>query len=125
MGLSTNSCAERVVVSKLLNQGARRVWDSSELSTAFGNVWTRLGRVLRLIEEDRGGNELVEKKRGKRWVALDEPMARAAAAAAGTAVMAQKRSLISWRTTTTTTTTMSCSCSLQKQFGVKCWICER
>ena len=69
---------------KALDQGVRQVWDSNELSTAFGNVWTRLGRVLRLIEEDRGGNELVKKKRGKRWAALDEPMARAAVAAAGT-----------------------------------------
>jgi len=39
------------------------------------NVWNRLGRVLRLIEEDNGGNYLVEKKRGKRWIALDAPLA--------------------------------------------------
>ena len=69
---------------------------------------------MRFIEEDRGVNELVEKKRGKRWVALDEPMARAAVAATGTTVMAQKRSLISWRTTTTMMMMMmSCSCSLK------------
>jgi hypothetical protein len=63
------------------------------LIAAFGNVWNRLGRVLHLIEKGKGSNELVEKKRGKRWVALDEqpfatPAAFAAAAAAEAAAAA-------------------------------------
>jgi hypothetical protein len=68
-----------------LDQGVREVWNNSpELSTAFGNVWTRLGRVLQLIVEDSGGNELVEKKRGKRWAALDEAIPAAATGTSGT-----------------------------------------
>jgi hypothetical protein len=55
-----------------LVQGVATVWDGVGLIAAFGNVWNRLGRVLHLIEEDKGGNELVEKKCGKRWAALDE-----------------------------------------------------
>ena len=47
-----------------LNKGVLEVWESKDLATAFTNVWGRLGRVLRLIREDNGGNELVEKKRG-------------------------------------------------------------
>ena len=57
-------------------QGVASVsWENGaagELSMAFSNVFKRLGRVLHLITEDNGDNELVEKKRGKRWVALDE-----------------------------------------------------
>ena len=58
-----------------LVQGVACVWEdgaAGELSTAFSNVFKRLGRVLHLITEDNGGNELVEKKRGKRWAALDD-----------------------------------------------------
>jgi hypothetical protein len=70
-----------------LNKGVREVWASTDLQTAFVNVWKRLGRVLHLIEEDDGGNDLVEGKRGKKWASLDEPLpyengAAAAAAAA-------------------------------------------
>ena len=57
-----------------LVQGVASVWDTAggELSTAFTNVFMRLGRVFHLIEEDKGGNEFVEKKHGKRFAALDE-----------------------------------------------------
>jgi len=52
----------------------KEVWESADLQQAFSNVWQRLGRVLRLIEEDDGGNDLVETKRGKKWSALDQPL---------------------------------------------------
>jgi hypothetical protein len=42
-------------------QGGAAVWDGVGLIAAFGNVWNHLGRVLHLIEEDKGSNELVEK----------------------------------------------------------------
>jgi len=58
-----------------LNKDIYDVWQSKALSMPFSSVWKRLGRVLHLIKEDNGGNELVEQKRGKKWAALDEPMA--------------------------------------------------
>ena len=72
-----------------LVQVVATVWNGVGLVAAFGNVWNRLGRVLHLFEEDKGGNELVEKKPGKRWAALDEqPFATPAAFAAATAAEA-------------------------------------
>jgi len=57
-----------------LHKGVTKVWQSADLSKAFGSVWQRLGRVVHLIKEDNGGNELVEAKRGRKWSALDEPI---------------------------------------------------
>jgi hypothetical protein len=57
-----------------LNKGVYEAWNTTNLEGAFSNVWKRLGRVLHLIEEDNGGNDLVEGKRGKKWAALDEPL---------------------------------------------------
>jgi hypothetical protein len=72
-----------------LVQGVTSVWNGAggELSTAFSSVWTQLTRVLHLIKVDEGGNESVEKKRGKRLVALDKPLAPPTAAGPSSAAV--------------------------------------
>ena len=50
------------------------VWENRDLKMPFQSVWGRLERVLRLIQLDNGGNDMVESKRGKRYVELDRPM---------------------------------------------------
>ena len=72
-----------------LVQGVASVWDGAggEQSTAFSSVWTRLTRVSHLIKVDEGGNESVEKKRGKCWAALDELLAPPTAAGTSSAAV--------------------------------------
>ena len=48
-----------------------------------------------VIEEDNGGNELVEKKRGKMWAALDEPIVAPVAATGTSGADAEDGSLSS------------------------------
>ena len=43
------------------------------LDSVIGKVWNRLSNVLVLILEGNGSNNLVEKKRGKKFYNLDMP----------------------------------------------------
>ena len=61
---------KRTDVHALVNS-VRRAWDTQPLGNVFGKVWSRATKVLALIVEGKGGNDLVEKKRGKRWAGLD------------------------------------------------------
>ena len=49
-------------------------WENHLLEDAFANVFSRLRVVLSLIVEDNGGNELVEKKRGKLFCDASLPL---------------------------------------------------
>mmetsp|Transcript_21851 Transcript_21851/g.24413 ORF Transcript_21851/g.24413 Transcript_21851/m.24413 type:complete len:114 (+) Transcript_21851:1-342(+) len=50
-----------------------RVWRNASLTDTIGRVWGRLRNVLVLIQEDGGGNNLVETKRGIFFRNLDLP----------------------------------------------------
>jgi len=54
-----------------LQNSVMSAWDTRPLDKVIGKVWTRMTKVLALIVEGDGGNDLVEKKRGKRWKDLD------------------------------------------------------
>ena len=46
-------------------------WEKGELNATITSVFKRLKRVLALIIEAKGKNDLVEEKRGKKWSSLD------------------------------------------------------
>ena len=54
-----------------LHQGVMDTWKDSKMEKAFNGVWGRLTRVLHLIKMEKGGNETVEKMRGKKGKDLD------------------------------------------------------
>lgn len=56
-----------------LNTGVNAVWDDGNMEIAFNGVWSRLQRVLNLIIKEEGGNETVEKSRGKKGADMDVP----------------------------------------------------
>lgn len=49
----------------VLSKSIQEAWDTNISERAFKNVFNRLGVVLSCIVDDDGGNQLVEKKRGK------------------------------------------------------------
>ena len=49
-------------------------WNNGALDDVIGRVWSRLRNVLVLIKEADGKNDLVEKKRGKKFRNLDFPI---------------------------------------------------
>ena len=65
---------KRTDVNALVNT-VKKVWDlrcnSSGLDGVITRVWGRLRNVLALIVEGKGGNDLVEQKRGKKFRNLD------------------------------------------------------
>ena len=61
---------KRTDVHALVNS-VERAWNNKSLNESIGRVWGRLRNVLVLIVEGDGGNDLVEKKRGKRFRNLD------------------------------------------------------
>ena len=48
-------------------------WNDGTLDDVIGRVWSRLRSLLVLIKEANGGNDLVERKRGKKFRNLDLP----------------------------------------------------
>lgn len=56
-----------------LNDGVNSVLLSVNMQNAFNGVWGRLGRVLKLIRDEKGGNKTVESMRGKKGAELDTP----------------------------------------------------
>ena len=48
-------------------------WDDGTLDNVIGRVWSRLRNVLVLIKQANGRNDLVERKRGKKFHNLDLP----------------------------------------------------
>ena len=67
---------KRTDVDALVNT-VKQTWTSQETATSLnsviGKVWGRLRNVLVLIVEGKGGNDLVETKRGKKFRNLDLP----------------------------------------------------
>ena len=49
-------------------------WDHGHLDDMITRVFNRLRNVLVLIDEAKGKNDLVEKKRGKKFYQLDLPI---------------------------------------------------
>ena len=64
---------KRTDVPALVNSVLRAWNGNSGLHEVISKVWGRLRNVMVLIEEDNGGNNLVEKKRGKQHRNLDLP----------------------------------------------------
>ena len=63
---------KRTDVHVLVNS-VNKVWKTRRLDAVIGKVWTRMNKVLSLLVEGKGGNDLVEKKRGKKFTGLDVP----------------------------------------------------
>ena len=55
-----------------LAQSVFEVWNSDKLDNMINNVFTRLTKVLVLIIDGEGKNDLVEDKRGKKFKNLDD-----------------------------------------------------
>ena len=73
-------CSLQSTVEKMQYQKRTDVyeaWNTSftvtGLDSVIGKVWNRLSNVLVLILEGNGSNNLVEKKRGKKFYNLDMP----------------------------------------------------
>ena len=56
---------------KALANSVITTWEKGELNDTIASVFKRLKRVLALIIEAKGKNDLVEKKRGKKRSSLD------------------------------------------------------
>ena len=54
-----------------LQNSVMSAWNTRPLDKVIKKVWTRMKKDLAIIVEGDGGNDLVEKKRGKRWNDLD------------------------------------------------------
>ena len=54
-----------------LAASVERSWNKN--ADVIGRVWARLRNVLALIVQGKGGNDLVETKRGKKFRGLDVP----------------------------------------------------
>ena len=55
-----------------MSQSVFEVWNSDKLDNMINNVFTRLTKVLVLIIDGEGKNDLVEDKRGKKFKNLDD-----------------------------------------------------
>lgn len=57
----------------------REIWDKGQLDGIINKVYGRLKKVLVLVVDGKGSNELVETKRGKQHVRSDLPPVEIAA----------------------------------------------
>ena len=67
---------KRCEVQALVNS-VNSTWNNGHLDTVIANVFNRLKKVLVLIIEADGGNDLVESKHGKKFANLDLPVENA------------------------------------------------